>query len=197
MEQAVFKNENLSLYGYALLLTGVILASSLYLEPARIEVAKMAHTGEDVWKQDLQRGEYQTAAIDERATSTAGVAWNYPNIRWRNYGEGLAEMERTGQFGVLVIHGEDCVLCSSYSRQFHDPSVSRYAEDYVFILADAAEEPAVQQLYNLDGDYLPRTFVLSPNGGLRRRSTSTHPTQKFLVDPYRPEVLANLLESSR
>lgn len=193
----MFKNENLSLYGYALLLTGVILASSLYMEPARVEVARLTHGGDDAWERDLQSGQIATAAIPERAAPTIGETWNSEALSWRTYGDGLAEMQRTGKLGVLVIQGADCVLCSSYQRQFYAPEVAQYSDDYVFILADAEREPAVQQLYNLDGDYLPRTFILSPNGGLRRSATSTHSTQKFLVDPYGPDVLANLLESSR
>lgn len=195
----MFKDDNLSLYGYALLLTGAILGASLYMEPPRVEVASLELDGIDRIDEQLRTGDISTASIptEERPAPQTANNWNYPTILWRTYRDGLEEMERTGKPGLLVIQEANCLLCRSYQRLFHDETVTRWSGDYIFILADAGSEPAVQQLYNLDGDYLPRTFVLSPDGGLRRRATSSHPRQKFFVDPHRPDALARLLQAAR
>lgn len=193
----MFKDDNLSLYGYALLLTGVILASSLYMERPEIQVASLQLEGQDRIDEQIRRGEIETASIAERPQPQTANNWNYPTVRWRTYSDGLAEMARTGSPGVLVIQKADCILCRAYQRVFHDEAITQFSDDFVFILADADREPAVQKLYDVDGDYLPRTFVLSPDGGLERPATSAHPRQRFFVDPHRPEMLSRLLAGAR
>ena len=194
-------DEHLSLYGYALLLTGVILASSMYLEPPHVQVATFQFGVEDGYEEQLDSGDIATASIEpaiiDKDTPQLAGNWNYPAIRWRTYRDGLSEMERSGKPGLLVLQQRDCVLCRSYQRVFHSDYITAFSDDFVFILADAENEPAVQQLYDIDGDYLPRTFVLSPDGGLALRATSAHPRQRFFVDPHRPEALSTLLQTTR
>ncbi|MBX2853673.1 MAG: thioredoxin family protein [Rhodobacteraceae bacterium] len=194
-------DEHLSLYGYALLLTGVILASSLYLAPPQAQVTAFALDGQEQIEEPLNSSEITTASIEpaiiDKDTPQMAGNWNYPAIRWRSYRDGLAEMERSGKPGLLVLQQRDCVLCRSYQRVFRSDYVTAFSDDFVFILSDAQNEPAVQQLYDIDGDYLPRTFVLSPDGGLVRRATSAHPRQRFFVDPHRPEALSTLLQTTR
>lgn len=198
----MFNDDNTSLYGYALLLTGVIVVSSMYIEKPRIPVASLTHSGEDRLVGDLSGGEYETASIPSTEDGfgdeddAAASAWDYPGIRWRSYSDGLAEMQRTGKDGVLIIQADDCVPCQSYSRQFYTEDVLAMAENYVFILTDARDEPTIEEFYNIDGDYLPRTFLISPEGRLRRTQTAADDSRRFFVNPYDSGELVGLLRTA-
>lgn len=185
----MFDDENLSLYGYVLVLSGVIFGASFFAPEPRVEVAGIALDAGDT-------GAIETASIPRSAGPDGAEAWNYPEIPWRTYEAGMQEMARTNKPAVLVLQADWCLVCRNYQRLFSDPAVEKFAQDYVFILGDIEENPELQRRYNVDGDYIPRTFVLNADGGLRREASGSHERQRFFVDPYRPDELSRLLEEA-
>lgn len=108
----------------------------------------------------------------------AGGDWNDGKISWRPYEQGLAEARRTGKPVCLIFYTEWCPHCANYSRVFHDPAVVAMAERFVMIRIDKDRHPELSRKYAPDGEYIPRTFFLSPDGKLE---TSLHaPRERFL-----------------
>ena len=185
----MFDDENLSLYAYVLMLSGVIFGASFFAGQREIEVAALTVDA-------VELGAIETASIPREAAPEGAEAWNCPAIPWRTYEDGMQEMARTNKPGILVLQAEWCLVCKNYQRLFEDPEVKKKSEDYVFILGDVDKQPDLQRRYNVDGDYIPRTFALTPDGDLKVDATGAHERQRFFVDPYKSSELLKLLNVS-
>ncbi|MEL6977394.1 MAG: thioredoxin family protein [Pseudomonadota bacterium] len=177
------KDENLSLYLYVFAAATIVFSSIWLYTPQRIEVARLTLN-------DVELGAIETASIPR---VSAPESWNYPQIPWRSYEEGMREIAENGKPAIMVMQADWCLVCRNYQRQFLDSDVITYAEDAVFILVDVEDQPELQQRYNVDGEYIPRTFALSSSGSLARDRTGSHPRQRFFVDPFQPNELKALL----
>ncbi len=186
----MFDDDNLNLYGYVLMLSGVIFGASFFAPEPRVEVAGIALEAVDT-------GAIETASIPLADTPDGAENWNYPSIPWRTYEDGMQEMAESNKPAVLVLQADWCLVCRNYQRLFDDPEVEKWANEYIFILGDVESQPELQRRYNVDGDYIPRTFVLDPDGGLRTDVSGSHERQRFFVDPYKPGELSKLLKSQR
>ena len=180
------KDENLSLYLYVLAAAAVIVASIWFFSPQKIEVPRIALDAVDV-------GAIETASVRPRRKPVLGQEWNGEVIPWRSFEDGVRRMSESGKRGVLVMQADWCLVCRSYQKLFSDQSITKHSEDYVFMIVDIENAPDIQQRYNVDGDYIPRTFLLEPDGSLALDATGGHPRQKFFVDPFRPKELSRLL----
>lgn len=96
--------------------------------------------------------------------ATAGGDWNDSGIVWRSYADGLAEAKKAGKPVVLIFFTEWCPHCTRYSGIFHQEKVVERAKNFVMIRLDKDKEGALSAKYAPDGEYIPRTFFLSPDG---------------------------------
>ncbi len=184
----MLNDDNLSLYAYALILAGVMLGASFVASDPRIEVAAIE-------RDEVALGAIETASIP--ADSSPAAAWNAPEVPWTDYERGMRRVAETGKPAVLVLHADWCRVCQSYQKLFHDPAITRFSDDYVFILADVDDQPELQRRYDVDGDYVPRTLILDSPGALAVEASGGHPRQRFFVDPYDRAELENLLDANR
>ena len=180
------KDENLSLYLYVLGAAAVIVASIWLFTPQKIDVPRIALDAVDV-------GAIETASVAPRRTGALGQDWNADEIPWRGFEDGMRRMAETGKRGVLVLQADWCLVCRSYQKLFAEKSVTKHADDFVFMIVDIENDPELQQRYNVDGDYIPRTFLLETDGSLAISATGGHPRQKFFVDPFRDHELSSML----
>lgn len=97
----------------------------------------------------------------------AGGEWNDKGIAWRPYEAALAEAKKAKKPVCIVVYAEWCPHCTNYSQVFHDPRVVEMAKKFVMVRVDKEAEPKVAALYKPDGDYVPRTLFLAPDGKLR------------------------------
>ena len=179
------KDENISLYLYLLGAAAVIVASIWFFTPQKIEVARLTLDAVEV-------GAIETATVAPRS-GDLGEAWNAEQIPWRSFDDGMRRMAETGKRGVLILQADWCLICRSYQKLFSERSVTKHADDFVFMMVDIEKEPELQRRYNVDGDYIPRTFLLESDGSLAAPATGGHPRQKFFVDPFRIDELSGLL----
>ncbi len=182
------KDEHRGLYAGALALCGVVLASTVFWSEPRVDSAVISLETTDF-------GAIETATTAQSPAPERAEEWNYPTIPWRSYEDGLEQAANENKPAVLVLQAGWCLMCRDYQRLFEAPEVEQFAADYVFILADVDDRPDLQTRYDVDGDYIPRTFVLEPDGGLRLGAQGGFAGHRYYVDPYRAEALARLLES--
>ena len=180
----MLNDDNLSLYAYALVLCGVMLGASFLASDPRIQVAAIE-------REQIDYASIETASIPQGSQDRD---WGAPGIPWKDYDQGMSEVARTGKPALLVMHAEWCRVCKSYQKLFKQSSVTRFSDEFVFVLVDVDKQPSVQSRYNVDGDYVPRTMVLNAPGELAVGQTGGHPRQRFFVDPYDERELTGLLE---
>jgi glutaredoxin len=96
----------------------------------------------------------------------AGGDWNDAAVEWRGYEAGLAEAKESGKPVCLILYTDWCPHCAKFSALFHDKAVVEEAKKFVTIRLNKEEHPAISAKYAPDGEYIPRTFFLSPAGDL-------------------------------
>ncbi len=93
--------------------------------------------------------------------------WNRA-IAWQPYAAGLQQAKRERKPVCLVIYTTWCPHCTAYARLFHTAGVAASARRFVMIKVDKDAEPALSKKYGLDGEYIPRTYFLTPDGEVAR-----------------------------
>jgi thiol-disulfide isomerase/thioredoxin len=92
--------------------------------------------------------------------------WNDAQIAWKDFEPGLEAAKKEKKPICLVVFTEWCPHCKNYSAVFHDPKVVEQSKKFVMIHVDKDKNPAVSKKYAPDGEYIPRTYFLRPDGTL-------------------------------
>ena len=114
------------------------------------------------------------------APADAGVEdWNDSNIKWMGYTEGLAAAKESKKPVCLVFYTTWCPHCANYSKVFSDLKVVEKSKQFVMIRLDKDKNKDVSAQYKPDGEYIPRTYFLSPDGQLDEGLTAERPQYKY------------------
>jgi thiol-disulfide isomerase/thioredoxin len=119
--------------------------------------------------------------------------WNERAVRWLPYEAGMARGQAERRPILLVFYTDWCPHCHNYSRVFHDPEVVRLARDFVMIRVERDSSRELSERYDIDGEYIPRTFFLTPAGDLRSELRSTNPEFRYFLDERDPAELIALM----
>jgi hypothetical protein len=125
-------------------------------------------------------------------SAMAGGDWNDSGVTWRTYEDGLAAAKAENKPVCLVFYTDWCPHCTNYSKVFHDPRVVEKSKQFVMIRLNKDETPGLSSQYAPDGEYIPRTYFLAPDGSLRAEITEQRPTYKYF---YNEHDAASLLRS--
>jgi hypothetical protein len=121
----------------------------------------------------------------------AGGNWNDAAVDWKPYTEGLAAAKQQNKPVCLIFYTEWCPHCTNYSGVFHDPQVVARAKDFVMIRIDKDKNTELSGKYAPDGQYIPRTYFLSPAGTLDPDIHAPREKFKYFYDEKDPaSVLA-------
>ena len=119
--------------------------------------------------------------------------WNASAIRWRDYDAGMAEARASGKPVVLILYTDWCPHCHNYSRVFYADELEKLASAFVMIRVERDGHPDISARYDLDGDYVPRTFFLAPSGVLQVELQSDNPEYRYFLDEHEPDELIGLM----
>ena len=126
----------------------------------------------------------------------AGGDWNDAQIGWKSYDEGLAAAKKEQKPICLVFFTEWCPHCRNYSGVFHDPKVVEKSKSFVMIRLDKDKNAEISKKYAPDGEYIPRTYFLSPDGTLDPEIHAPRPQYKYFYDEAQPgSVLGGMDEA--
>ena len=119
----------------------------------------------------------------------AGGDWNDTGINWQPYEQGLAIAKNENKPICLIFYTVWCQHCTNYSNVFHNAKVVEYAKQFVMIRIDKDKNPDLSRKYAPDGQYIPRTFFLSPEGTLDLSIHEARDSYKYLYDEDKPAAL--------
>ena len=128
--------------------------------------------------------------------AAAGGDWNDSGIAWKGYEEGLAEAKSSNKPICLILYTDWCPHCTNYSKVFHDPAVVELSKNFVMIHLNKDKEAAVSSKYAPDGEYIPRTFFLKPDGTLLEQITAPRPTYKYFYDEKDPSGVMTSMKAA-
>ena len=104
--------------------------------------------------------------------------WNDGQVAWKDYEGGLAAAKKEKKPVCLVFYTEWCPHCGNFSHVFHDPKVVERSKELVMVRLDKDKNAELSKQYAPDGEYIPRTFFLGPDGKL---ASDIHaPREKYL-----------------
>jgi hypothetical protein len=130
------------------------------------------------------------AAALTAAPVRADDEWNDKGIAWQPYEAGLALAKKEKKPVCLIFVAPWSERSATYARVFHDPAVVTKAKRFVMIRLDI--DPGTVGLaakYAPDGQYLPRTFFLSPSGDLWADVRGPLDEYKYFYDVHDPKSL--------
>lgn len=135
-------------------------------------------------------------ALVPQRMALAGGDWNDAQIAWQSYEDGLAAAKKSKKPICLVFYTDWCPHCTNYSGVFHDPTVVERAKQLVMIRLNKDKNAGLSQQYAPDGQYIPRTFFLSPSGALEAGIHAPRDQYKYFYDEKNPaSVLAAMDEA--
>jgi thiol:disulfide interchange protein len=120
--------------------------------------------------------------------------WNAGEVAWSGYAAGLAEGKSKGRPVLLVFYTDWCPHCHNYSRLFHDPEVVRLSRAFVMIRVERDGNRDVSAVYDIDGDYIPRTFFLAPSGAVLTDLTGENEAFRYFFDEHDPTELVAMMQ---
>jgi thiol:disulfide interchange protein len=128
------------------------------------------------------------------AAAFAGAEnWNDANIHWMAYDEGLAAAKKSHQPICLILYTTWCPHCGNYSKLFSDPEVVKKSRSFVMIRLDKDKNQELSQKYKPDGEYIPRTYFLSPDGALDESLAEQREQFKYFYSESNPaSILAGM-----
>ena len=126
----------------------------------------------------------------------AGGDWNDAGIKWKSFDEGVAEATKEKKPICLIVYTEWCPHCTNYSGVFHDAKVVEQAKNFVMIRIDKDKYPDISKKYAPDGEYIPRTYFLAPDGKLDPEIHAPRDQFKYFYDERVPgSVLGGMDEA--
>jgi Thioredoxin-like len=129
------------------------------------------------------------AAVIPAAPALAGGDWNDGQVAWRAYDEGLAAAREQGKPICLIFFTEWCPHCTNYSGVFHDPAVVERSKEFVMVRLDRDRNRELSKKFAPDGEYIPRTYFLSPQGVLDPALKAPRDRFQYFYDEHDPASL--------
>jgi thiol:disulfide interchange protein len=134
------------------------------------------------------------------ALARAGVApaagvedWNDSGIAWKSYDDGLKEAKAAKRPVCLIFYTTWCPHCANYSKLFSNPEIVNKSKSFVMIRIDKDKNAELSGKYKPDGEYIPRTYFLSPDGTLDESLTETREQFKYFYSEQDPaSILAGM-----
>ena len=137
-------------------------------------------------------------SVTSARPALAGGDWNDKGIAWKSYAEGMEAAKKSKKPVLLVFFTEWCPHCTAYSKLFHDPQVVAKAKGFVMIRLDKDKNAELSKKYAPDGEYIPRTYFLHPNGDLVADVHAPRPQYKYFFDERDPRpLLAAMAEAAK
>jgi thiol-disulfide isomerase/thioredoxin len=87
-------------------------------------------------------------------------------VVWYDYTEGLHLSKKTGKGTIIIFYTDWCPICKKYIKLFDDPTIIKETRKFVMIRMNQDKHPGLSSKYDFDGEYIPRTFALSPDGNI-------------------------------
>ena len=137
------------------------------------------------------------AAVLVLSRAAAAHDWNESGIKWQNYDEGVALAQKEKKPICLVVFTEWCPHCKNYALIFHDPKVVAQAKRFVMIHVDKDQNAPVNKKFQPDGDYIPRTFFLKPDGTLDADIKAPRDKYQYFYDEKDPASVLAAMDAAQ
>ena len=95
----------------------------------------------------------------------------------------MTEAKRAKKPIFLVIYADWCPTCKIYGQAFYSRRIVTRSQRFVMIKLNRDEYAKLSKQYSRDGEYIPRTLFLSPEGIFQSKVISKYPNNRYFYDP--------------
>jgi thiol-disulfide isomerase/thioredoxin len=133
------------------------------------------------------------------AARPAGKQVELPtNVDWQTWETGMARAKAENKPALLLVWAHWCPRCRELAPVFGQPEVAALAKGMVMIQQNADDRPAwLTEKFDADfGGYVPRVFLLRPDGTVRTDITSGNPQYPYFYVPRDAGALVRAMEQA-
>jgi len=92
------------------------------------------------------------------------IDWNDKSITWHEYNEGVTKSQVERKPIFLVVYANWCPTCQKMGNAFKNKDIIQLSSQFIMIRVDKDQNPDLSTNFGFDGEYVPRTFVIHPDG---------------------------------
>ncbi len=107
-------------------------------------------------------------------------------VDWKPFEQGLAEAKASRRPICLIFYTDWCPHCRNYQKVFEDKAVIELSRRFVMIHENKEKVPEISARFAPDGDYIPRTLFLTPDGTLMPEVTEQRDDYRYFYDESDP-----------
>ena len=133
--------------------------------------------------------------LERDCLAMIGVHFGRDEIAWKEYKEGLAQAKREGKPAIIIFYSESCSACKQYKGVLQDKSIVEASSHFVMIRVNTRQHPKLSEDYLFDGRYVPRTFVVFPDGRIMHHLYPAKRYKYFIG--LEPESLLSLMQKAQ
>ncbi|MCB9535059.1 MAG: thioredoxin family protein [Myxococcales bacterium] len=123
------------------------------------------------------------------------IKWAGP-VAFTTWEAGLAKAKAENKPIMLVVYADWCPRCRELAPALQTAEVAALADKVVMVKQDSDERPAwlapITQQY---GGYVPRVFLMKPDGTVREELNSGHPRYPYFYTPRNVDALVKHLKT--
>ena len=131
-------------------------------------------------------------AQTESAAATP-IDWKGP-VQWLTWDAGAARATKSNQPMLLIVYADWCPKCRAIAPVFHDKELARLQRQVVMVRQNHDDKPDwLERKFGAWGSYVPRIFLLGPDGAVWADLNSGHPKYPMFYTPGKKDlIIANM-----
>jgi len=120
------------------------------------------------------------------------------NVEWQTWEAGRARARAENKPALLLVWAHWCPRCRELAPVFGQPEIAALAKGVVMIQQNADDRPEwlTEKFDAAFGGYVPRVFLLRPDGTIRTDITSGNPQYPYFYAPRDSGALVRALEQA-
>ncbi len=123
------------------------------------------------------------------------IKWEGP-VAFTTWEAGQAKAKAENKPIMLVVYADWCPRCRELAPALQTAEVAALADKVVMVKQDSDERPAwLAPMTQQYGGYVPRIFLMKPDGSVREDLTSGHPRYPYFYTPRNADTLVKNLKT--
>ncbi len=110
------------------------------------------------------------------------VDWNEEKLTWHNYEDALQVAKQTGQSILFILYADWCPTCHAYKNIFYNKRIIDATGGVILARANVDKRHELSTHFNLDGEYIPQTYLLNAKGTVIEAAYEGKPFPRYFLN---------------
>ncbi len=120
--------------------------------------------------------------------------WNEQHIAWTDFSTAVEQATSAKKPIFLVFYTTWCPHCHNASWLFHNDEVVNMSKQFIMVKVDGDDRPDISEKYAIDGQYIPRMYVLDSTGHALANVTAQYMDEyKYFPNEYELKSVLSIM----